>query len=111
MAFGIEGFLMTMHKKHLAMDAVTHALLGYTMLAGALGVILELRAPHNFLVSVFRAFAVMLQGVWLMAVRLPSCLACVSIITGNLTVCSSQSSCISSVYAPLWISTPGRTVA
>ena len=101
MAFGIEGFLMTMHKKHLAMDAVTHALLGYTMLAGALGVILELRAPHNFLVSVFRAFAVMLQGVWLMAVRLPSCLACAPILTGNLAVCFLHSSHVSSVCALL----------
>lgn len=64
---------MVLHKKHLPLDMILHELLGYTMLAGALGVILELRCPGNFLISVFRSFAVVMQGIWLIAVRNSLC--------------------------------------
>lgn len=83
LAFGLEGFLMVLHKKHVPLDMITHELLGYTMLACALGVLLELKAPGNFLVSVFRGFAVQMQGVWLISVRSPParlcCRACASL--------------------------------
>lgn len=73
LAFGIEGFLMVLHKKHTPLDMITHELLGYTMLAGSFGVLLELRARGEFLISVFRSFAVMVQGVWLIAVSIQTC--------------------------------------
>lgn len=34
MAFGLEGFLMLLHKKHEPVDLIAHELLGYTMVAG-----------------------------------------------------------------------------
>ena len=34
MAFGLQGFLMLLHKKHEAVDLIAHELLGYTMVAG-----------------------------------------------------------------------------
>ena len=34
MSFGLQGFLMLLHKKHEAVDLIAHELLGYTMMAG-----------------------------------------------------------------------------
>lgn len=69
MAFFIEGFLMLMHQKHEALDAVIHWLLGCTMWAAAAFVALELHwANTSFLASVGRAFSCIMQGIWLMQV-------------------------------------------
>jgi len=67
MAFGIQGFLMLVHKKHRALDAEAHLLLGYSMAATAVAIVLELRSPHSFLLSAFRALSLCMQGVWLIA--------------------------------------------
>ena len=69
LAFFLEGFLMLMHKKHEAFDAVLHWLLGCTMWAAAAFVGLELhRGNTSFLASVGRAFSCLLQGFWFMQV-------------------------------------------
>jgi hypothetical protein len=65
LAFGIEGFLMFLHKKHEELDALVHWLLGCSMVICSLFVALELRSPNNLLVSAGRAVATMQQGIWL----------------------------------------------
>ena len=69
LAFGVEGFLMLIHKKHLVLDAMLHGLLGATMMVGAGSIILELRHPHNFLLSALRSFTLCMQGIWMITVQ------------------------------------------
>lgn len=63
---------MLIHKKHLALDAMVHGILGGVMVAGAAAIMMELRRPDNFLISVFRAFALCMQGIWMITVHLTS---------------------------------------
>lgn len=56
---------MVMHTKQHPLDAVVHWLLGMTMLTTAAFVFLEIKAPHNLLVSVGRSGSLMLTGAWL----------------------------------------------
>ena len=63
---------MLVHKKHLPLDAVLHNTLALTMLAVALGVFAELRAPGNFLVSAFRSFSLTMHGLWMIVVSTSS---------------------------------------
>ncbi|DBA71083.1 TPA: hypothetical protein ACH3X2_011504 [Trebouxia sp. C0005] len=65
LAFSIEGAVMVMHTKQHPLDAVVHWLLGMTMLTTAAFVFLEIKAPHNLLVSVGRSGSLMLTGAWL----------------------------------------------
>ena len=65
LAFFIEGALLLLHKKHHPLDAVLHWLLGMTMLSSAAFVFLEIKAPHNLLLSSAKASSVMLTGAWL----------------------------------------------
>ena len=68
LAYGIEAFLMLVHKKHLVLDAMVHGLLGYTMTATATAILLELKKPESFLLSLFRCFSLCMQGVWMIMV-------------------------------------------
>lgn len=68
-AFGVEGFVITLHKKSEAFDAMVHGLLAATMWAAALFVGLEIRYPKSLLVSAGRSLSVLLQGMWLVQVR------------------------------------------
>ncbi len=68
LSFGVEGFLMLIHKKHLALDAMVHLILGGTMLSGAIAIVLELGRPASFHLSTLRAFCLVMQGVWMIAV-------------------------------------------
>lgn len=68
LAFGLEGFVITLHKKSEAFDAMVHGLLAATMWAAALFVGLEIRYPKSLLVSGGRSLAVLLQGMWLVQV-------------------------------------------
>ena len=65
LSFFIEGALMLLHKKHLPLDAVVHWLLGMAMLSSAAFVFLEIKAPHNLLLSTAKAGSVVLTGAWL----------------------------------------------
>lgn len=69
LSFGVEGFLMLIHKKHLALDAMVHMILGGTMMTGAAAIVLELGRPTSFHLSALRAFCLVMQGVWMIAVR------------------------------------------
>lgn len=65
LAFSIEGAIMLMHKKHHPLDAVTHWLLGMSMLSSAAFVFLEAKSRHNFPLSTAKAGSLMLTGCWL----------------------------------------------
>ena len=69
-AFLTEGMLMLVHKKHLPLDASLHNCLALCMLATAVGVFAELRAPDNFLISSFRSFWLSMHGIWMILVCL-----------------------------------------
>lgn len=64
---------MLVHKKHLALDAMVHSLLGSTMMVGSAAIILELRSPDNFLLSALRSFALCIQGLWMITVNIHTC--------------------------------------
>lgn len=59
---------MLVHKKHLVLDAMVHRLLGYSMMATATAVLLELNRPKSFLLSTFRCFSLCMQGIWMITV-------------------------------------------
>ena len=59
---------MTMHKKHEPFDAVVHFLLGCTMWLCCALILAEARYRNNVLVTAGRAWAVLMQGIWLMQV-------------------------------------------
>ena len=59
---------MLIHKKHLALDAIVHLILGGTMTTGAAAIVLELGRPSSFHLSALRAFCLIMQGVWMIAV-------------------------------------------
>lgn len=63
---------MVVHKKHLHLDAMVHAILGSAMMAGGVAIILELRRPNCFLLSALRSFTLCMQGIWMIAVGLPN---------------------------------------
>lgn len=65
-AFGVEGFLMMSHEKHIPLDKTVHQLLGYTMCMCAASVALELRWPTSLLPALARGYTTLLQGAWLM---------------------------------------------
>lgn len=58
-------------QKHEALDQTVHSLLGFTMLACCIAVLVGLRAPHNWLANMLRSLTTSMQGVWLIQVRLP----------------------------------------
>ena len=68
LAFGVEAFLMTAHKKHEALDATVHFLLALTMWACTLCTLSELFARHSVLPTAGRALSCMMQGMWLIQV-------------------------------------------
>lgn len=65
LSFAIEGALMLLHTKHFPLDAMAHWLLGMTMTSSAALVFLEIRSPHDLLLSAAKSGSVMLTGVWL----------------------------------------------
>ena len=69
LAFFVEGFLMTMHKKHEPFDAMVHFLLGTLQWACAAFILLQLWAPHSLWLSLGRAASCLMQGMWLWQVR------------------------------------------
>ncbi len=73
LAFGVEAFLMTAHKKHEALDATVHFLLALTMWACTLCTLCELLVRHNVLATAGRALSCMMQGTWL--IQVPSILS------------------------------------
>ena len=70
LAFGIEGFLMGTHKKHEALDQSVHTHLAGAMLACAAFAAVEVAAPRSLLLSSARILACLMQGMWLIAVRM-----------------------------------------
>lgn len=70
LAFIIEAFLMTAHKKHEALDATVHGLLALTMWACALCTLGELFVPHSVLATAGRSLSCLMQGMWLIQVTL-----------------------------------------
>lgn len=68
LAFGVEAFLMTAHKKHEELDATVHFLLALTMWACTLCTLGELLARHSVLATASRALSCMMQGMWLIQV-------------------------------------------
>ena len=72
LAFIVEAFLMTAHKKHEALDATVHGLLALTMWACALCTLGELFAPHSVLATAGRSLSCLMQGMWLIQVCFPS---------------------------------------
>lgn len=68
LAFGIEAFLMSMHKKHEALDETVHWLLALTMWACAVSILLEMVWKHSVLPSAARSLSCIMQGMWLIQV-------------------------------------------
>ncbi|BDA43063.1 probable transmembrane protein 45B at N-terminal half [Coccomyxa sp. Obi] len=68
LAFGVEAFLMTAHKKHEALDATVHFLLALTMWACTLCTLGEMLARHSVLATAGRALSCMMQGMWLIQI-------------------------------------------
>ncbi len=69
LAFGIEGFIMSTHKKHGALDQSVHWMLALTMWACAISVILEMVWKRSVLASAARSLSCIMQGIWLTQVR------------------------------------------
>lgn len=63
LAFGMEGFLMSSHKKHEALDQSVHMHLAGTMLACATFAAAEVAAPRSLLLSSGRILACLMQGM------------------------------------------------
>ncbi|CAL8468938.1 g8479 [Coccomyxa elongata] len=68
LAFSVEAFLMTAHKKHEALDATVHFLLALTMWACTLCTLCELLVRHSVLATAGRALSCMMQGMWLIQI-------------------------------------------
>ncbi|KAK9818321.1 hypothetical protein WJX72_010559 [[Myrmecia] bisecta] len=64
LAFGLESMLMLLHKKHAAVDAMVHWLLGLTMGATSTAVFLDACFSHP-LVPSLKTTALTVQGAWL----------------------------------------------
>jgi len=69
LAFGIESFIMSTHKKHGALDQSVHWMLALTMWACAISVILEMVWKRSVLASAARSLSCIVQGIWLTQVR------------------------------------------
>ncbi len=68
LAFGIEAFLMSSHKKHQVLDETVHWLLALTMWACAVSILLEMVWKHSVLPSAARSLSCIMQGIWLIQV-------------------------------------------
>ena len=73
LAFGVEAFLMSVHKKHDALDQSVHGLLALTMWACAGCVLLEMARPRSVLASAARSLSCMMQGMWMIQVGCCTC--------------------------------------
>ena len=65
LAFTVEAFLMSAHKKHDALDQSVHSLLALTMWACAISVTLEMARPRSVLASAARSLSCIMQGMWM----------------------------------------------
>lgn len=68
LAFGVEAFLMSVHKKHDALDQSVHSLLALTMWACAGSILLEMAQPRSVLASAARSLSCVMQGMWMIQV-------------------------------------------
>ena len=75
LAFGVEAFLMSAHKKHDALDHSVHSLLALTMWACTGSILLEMARPQSVLASAARSLSCIMQGMWMIQASI--CMNCI----------------------------------
>lgn len=88
LAFAVEAFLMSMHKKHDALDQSVHGLLALTMWACAGCILLEMARPRSVLASAARSLSCMMQGMWM--IQVGCCTCCILVLWVARSKCTQR---------------------